>query len=191
MYRFLIILYIQIPQKQSPSLSVCTLKFVCWYGHGCPHHRHGCPFLAVKDVSRKGITMWLDRLKELRKEKGFSIKQIVEKTKLPEKTIQRIFSGETDNPYVDTIQRIATALDASLDDIFADTNVVVSTETIVEIKETANAAEAERDAIIAENTSLKDEIGALAHEIELLKKDIQYKDEIIAVHNFYNQLLKK
>ena len=135
--------------------------------------------------------MWLDRLKELRKEKGFSIKQIVEKTKLPEKTIQRIFSGETDNPYVDTIQRIATALDASLDDIFADTNVVVSTETIVEIKETANAAEAERDAIIAENTSLKDEIGALAHEIELLKKDIQYKDEIIAVHNFYNQLLKK
>ena len=135
--------------------------------------------------------MWLENLKRAKQEKGMTTKQIAEKTKLPEKTISRILSGDTDNPYIDTIQRIAAALGCSLDDILADTKVVVATETIVEIKETANAAEAERDAIIAENASLKNEIGALVHEIELLKKDIQYKDEIIAVHNFYNQLLKK
>ena len=132
--------------------------------------------------------MWLDNLKRLKQEKGMTTKHIAEKTSLPEKTVQRIFSGDTANPYVDTIQRIASALDASLDDIFADTKAVVSTETIAEIKETANAAEAERDAIIAENTSLKAEIGALAHEIEMLKMELAHKQEIIDLHNYYNKI---
>lgn len=135
--------------------------------------------------------MWLDNLQQLKHDKGMTCKQIADKTKLPEKTIQRIFSGETENPYADTLHRIATALDSSLDAIFADTKAVVSTEKIIEIKETANAAEAERDAIIAENSSLKAEIGELAHEIELLKKELQCKEEIIAVHNTYIELLKK
>lgn len=137
--------------------------------------------------------MWLDRLKELKKEKGITTKQIADKTKLPEKTISRIFSGETDNPYVDTIQRIAMALDASLDDIFADTNVVVATETLAEVKETAEAVEADLAVITAENTSLKNEITALTHEIELLQNEIKYKDEILKHkeeildwHRFYN-----
>lgn len=130
--------------------------------------------------------MWLDKLKELKKEKGMSTKQIAEKAMLPEKTISRIFSGETDNPYVATIQRIASALGAYLDDIFADTKVVVATETIVEVQENANAYE-------AENIALKSEITALAHEIELLRIELKYKDELIKHkdeilewHRFYN-----
>ena len=137
--------------------------------------------------------MWLDRLKELKKEKGITTKQIADKTRLPEKTISRIFSGDTINPYVDTIQRIAMALDASLDDIFADTNVVVATETFAEVKETANAVEADLAVISAENTSLRNEITALTHEIELLQNEIKYKDEILKHkeeilewHRFYN-----
>ena len=139
------------------------------------------------DVSRKEFNMWLDRLKEFRKEKGITNKQIADKTKLPEKTISRIFSGETDNPYVDTIQRIAMALDASLDDIFADTNVVVATETFVEVKETANAVEADLAVISAENVSLRNEITALTHEIELLQMEIKHKDDLLALHDFYNK----
>lgn len=131
--------------------------------------------------------MWLDRLKEFRKEKGITNKQIADKTKLPEKTVSRIFSGETDNPYVDTIQRIAMALDASLDDIFADTNVVVATETFVEVKETANAVEADLAVISAENVSLRNEITALTHEIELLQMEIKHKDDLLALHDFYNK----
>ena len=122
-----------------------------------------------------------------------STKQIAEKTKLPEKTISRILSGDTINPYVDTIQRIAMALDASLDDIFTDTNVVVATETLAEVKENADAVEADLAVITAENTSLKNEITALTHEIELLQNEIKYKDEILKHkeeildwHRFYN-----
>lgn len=137
--------------------------------------------------------MWLDNLKSLKKEKGMTTKHLSEKTGLPEKTISRILSGETDNPYVDTIQRIATALDATLDDIFVGTKVVVATETFSEVKENANVAEAELVITTQENISLKAEITALVHEIELLKKELEHKDEIIRHkeeildwHRFYN-----
>ena len=64
--------------------------------------------------------MWLENLKTLKKEKGLSIKQIADKTNLPERTVNRILSGETDNPYVDTLHRIVTVLGGSLDDILAE-----------------------------------------------------------------------
>lgn len=47
--------------------------------------------------------MWLDNLKELKKRTGMSTKQIADKTNLPERTVTRIFGGDTDNPYVDTL----------------------------------------------------------------------------------------
>ena len=101
--------------------------------------------------------MWLDNLKELKKKTGMSAKQIADKTKLPERTVNRIFSGDTDNPYVDTLHRIVTVLGGSLDDILADTKVVVATESLVEVKENANVIEAERDLYIAENAILKED----------------------------------
>jgi transcriptional regulator with XRE-family HTH domain len=132
--------------------------------------------------------MWLDNIKELKKAKGMSTKQIADATKLPEKTVIRIFSGDTDNPYVDTLHRIVTVLGGSLDDILADTKVVVATETLVEVKETAEVAEAERDLILVENEMLKTKNAALTTEIELLKKELQHKEELLALHNYYNKL---
>lgn len=132
--------------------------------------------------------MWLQNLKELKKMTGMSTKQIAEKTKLPERTVCRILSGETDHPYVDTLHIIVTALGYSLNDIFADTNAVVATESIVEVKETAEVAEAERDLIIAENAMLKDKVAALTAEIDILKVKLNHKDEIIALHNYYNKI---
>ena len=131
--------------------------------------------------------MWLDNLKRLKQEKGMTTKQIAEKTNLPEKTISRILSGDTINPYVDTIQRIATAFDASLDDVFADTKVVVATETLAEVKENVNSIEADLAVITAENVSLKAEITALVHEIEMLRMEIKHKDDLLALHDFYNK----
>lgn len=132
--------------------------------------------------------MWLDNLKELKKLTGMSSKQIAEKTKLPERTINRILAGETDHPYVDTLHIIVTALGYSLNDIFADTNAVVATESIVEVKETVGVVEAERDLITAENAILKDKVAALTAENDMLKVQIKHKDEIIALHNYYNKL---
>ena len=133
--------------------------------------------------------MWLDNLKELKKNKGMTCKQIADATKIPESTIKRIFSGDTDNPYVDTVRRIAIALDSTLDEIFAETKVVVATETLAEVKENTEVVEAERDLFLVENEMLKAKNAALTTENELLRKEIQYKDELLALHNYYKSVI--
>ena len=132
--------------------------------------------------------MWLENLKELKKITGMSSKQIAEATNLPERTVSRIFAGESDHPYADTLDRIVKALGYDLGDIFADTEVIVASPKLVEIKDAVDAVEAERDLIIVENEMLKAKNAAMATEIELLKKELQHKDEIIAIHNYYNKL---
>lgn len=139
--------------------------------------------------------MWLENLKELKKSQGMSVKQIAEKTNLPERTVNRIFSGDTDNPYVDTIHRIVTVLGGSLDDILADTKVVVATESLVELKENVDVTAAQRDLIAVENDILRTKLSAQAAEIELLRKELAHKEELLALHNYYKlhieQLIKK
>ena len=132
--------------------------------------------------------MWLDNLKELKKAKGMTTKQLADATKIPESTIKRIFAGDTDDPYVSTIHRIVIALGGSLDHILADTNAVLSTESLVEVKENAEVVEAERDLVLAELEMLRAKTAAQEAEITLLKERLQHKDEIIAIHNYYNKL---
>ena len=132
--------------------------------------------------------MWLNNLKELKKKTGMSSKQLADQTKLPERTIARIFSGETDHPRVDTIHLIVTALGGTLNDIFADTNVVVATESLVEVKETVEVVEAERDLILAENEMLKAKTAAQEIEIQLLKEKLQHKEELLAVYNYFTKI---
>ena len=132
--------------------------------------------------------MWLDNLKELKKTKGMSVKQIAEKTNLPERTVTRIFSGDTDNPYVDTLHRIVTVLGGSLDDILADTKMVVGEHNLATLQENVDVITAERDRILAENAILKGKVDVLTAENDMLKVEIRHKDEIIAIHNYYNKL---
>lgn len=139
--------------------------------------------------------MWLENLKELKKKAGMSSKQIAEKTRLPERTINRIFAGESDHPYADTLDLIVKALGYDLGDIFADTGVIVATEKLVEIKESVDVVEAERELTLAENEMLKSKNAALTTEIEILKKELQHKEELLALHNYYKthieQLIKQ
>lgn len=132
--------------------------------------------------------MWLDNLKELKKAKGMTARQIADATKIPESTIKRIFSGDTVDPYISTIHRIVTVLGGSLDHILADTNAVLSTESLVEVKENAEIAEAERDLLLAEMEILKAKTIAQEAEINLLKERIQHKDELLAVYNYFTKI---
>ena len=133
--------------------------------------------------------MWLDNLKELKKKTGMSAKQIAEKTNLPERTVNRIFAGESDHPYADTLDLIVKSMGYDLGDIFADTGVIVATEKLVEIKENVDVVEAERDLVIVENEMLKAKVTALTTENELLKKDLHHKDELLALHNYYKSVI--
>ena len=132
--------------------------------------------------------MWLDNLKELKKAKGMTTKQIADATKIPESTLKRIFSGETDDPYVSTVHRIVVALGGSLDHILADTNAVLASQSLAEVKESADVAEAERDLLLAELEMLRAKVAAQDTEIMLLKERLQHKEELLAVHNYYIKL---
>jgi transcriptional regulator with XRE-family HTH domain len=132
--------------------------------------------------------MWLENLKELKKKTGMTSKQIADKTNLPERTVCRILGGETDHPYADTLDLIVKALGYDLGDIFADTGVIVATEELVDIKESVDVVEAEHDRILVENEMLKTKNTALTMEVELLKKELQHKEELLALHNYYNKI---
>ena len=132
--------------------------------------------------------MWLENLKELKKAKKMTTKQIADATKIPESTIKRIFAGETDDPYVSTIHRIVTVLGGSLDHILADTNAVLSTESLVEVKENAEIVEAERDLVLAELEMLRAKTTAQEAEIKLLQERLQHKDEILSLINYFAKI---
>lgn len=136
--------------------------------------------------------MWLDKLKELKKAKGMSLKQIADTTNLPERTVTRIFSGDTDNPYVDTLHRIVSVLDGSLDDVLADSKAVVGSKNLAALQAEVDRLKAEADRLTAEiglltaeNAMLKDKVGVFTTENELLRMKLEHKEEIISLHNYY------
>ena len=131
--------------------------------------------------------MWLDNLKELKKKTNMSNKQIAAKSNLPEKTISRVFSGDTKNPYIDTLNAIARALDSTLTDILADTKVRVGNESLVELQENVDVAQAERDLLLADYNILKEKYDDISKELELLKNELMFTKKLLAVHEYYTK----
>lgn len=134
--------------------------------------------------------MWLENLKELKKKTGLSTKQIAERANMSERTVARIFSGETDHPYADTLDIITTAMGFRLSDIFGNTNVILASDDLVKAQETVNVVEAERDLAVIEIKRLESQVASLTTEVELLKKEVLHKEELLALHTFYGKMLQ-
>ena len=132
--------------------------------------------------------MWLDNLKELKKKAGMSSKQIAEGTLMPERTICRIFNGETSNPTISTLIPIIKFLNGSISEIFADTKAIVGDETLAALQEGKDVITAERDALIAENKILAEKVIVLNKELELTNLKLMYTEKLLATHDFYNKL---
>ena len=129
--------------------------------------------------------MWLDNLKELKKAKGMSVKQIADATNLPERTVSRIFSGDTDNPYIDTLHRIVSVLDGSLDNILADTKTVVGNANLKTLQDDVDRLNNEVILLQAKLSIAEDKVGTLTTENDILRMKLEHKEEIIALHNYY------
>lgn len=125
------------------------------------------------------------RLAEFKALSGKSTRQISAETKIPESTLKRILSGDTPDPYVSTIYKIAVAIGVSLDVLLSDTNAVISSQGLAEANKDAEQAKAERDLAIAENAILEARVTALTAEVDLLKMKLAHKEELLAVHNYY------
>ena len=131
--------------------------------------------------------MWLQVLKELKEKSKKTIKQIAEETRLPKRTIERIFLGQTPNPTIATIIPIVNCLGCnSLDEVFAETNVVLGTKSTVELQNELTTKSAELDLALTENKILDSKVNSLLSENELLKMKLLHTEELLAVHNYYS-----
>lgn len=57
-----------------------------------------------------------DKLNELKESKNYTLRDIAKITGIPQSTISKIFGGFSKNPTIDSLQKIAKALDCGLDD---------------------------------------------------------------------------
>ena len=128
--------------------------------------------------------MLLNNLKRLKDASKKTYEQIAEESKTPLSTVKHIFSGACE-PLASTLYRIVDVLGGSLDEVLADTNIILSPNTLAEVKENAEAVEAERDLILAELEILRAKASAQETEILLLKEQLKHKDEILALINYF------
>lgn len=124
--------------------------------------------------------MLLEKLKELKKEAGMTYEDIAEESKTPLSTVKNIFSGKCE-PLASTLYRIVKSLGGSLDDILADTNIVLSPKRLIEVQENAEAIKAELEMLRAKTT-------AQETEILLLKEQLKHKEEVLALINYFAKI---
>lgn len=132
--------------------------------------------------------MWLENLRQIKQDSGMKTTEIAKRAKLPERTVRRVFSGDTANPYVDTLDRIATAMGATLADVLVDTKAVVGTHDLATLQILLDEANAGRELLIAEISVLKDKLDIMSAENDRLRRELLHKEELLAVHNYYTKI---
>ena len=131
--------------------------------------------------------MLLTNLHKLKEVSRMTYEQIAKESKTPLSTVKHIFSGKCE-PLASTLYRIVTVMNGSLDEVLADTNVIISPKTLAEVAENAAEVEAERDLIRAEVEMLRAKTAAQETEILLLKEKIRHQDELLAVYNYFTKI---
>ena len=132
--------------------------------------------------------MWLDKLKDLKKRSGMTTKAIAEKANMSERTVTRIFSGETYAPGIDKLRDIVYAMGGSLDDVLDESDFHLPTPLAEALKTENTTLQNAVNDLTDENVRLKDEIATLKVELDRLHLILEHKEELIALHNYYNKL---
>lgn len=141
--------------------------------------------------------MFRERLIEEKEKLDISTKSMSERSRMhiQEETICRVLKGKTADPGVSTVIDIGETVGLAPYEIFMDSTLAAEFKAFLELKSKSEETEAERIRIIAENESLKTINTTLSQKIELLEMKLQHKEEIIALHDYYQthfkQLIKK
>ena len=130
---------------------------------------------------------WLNNLIALKEKEGKNYKQIADGTHQPERTIIRIFKGETENPTITTLIPIISYLGGNLSEIFADTCAIVGSTNLSALQEELNTLKADYDILITDKNLLKTENVTLTARIELLEMKLMYTEKLLSVYEKYNK----
>lgn len=128
--------------------------------------------------------MLIANLKALKEKKDIRSKQIAAIANIPERSVSRVFSGETDDPGIFIFSKILYALGGTWADIAGESGGKNLAELL-----------ANEEKLTAELEQLQNECDALQQanrtqelELNLLRQELKHKDELLAVHNSYIQL---
>lgn len=61
--------------------------------------------------------MWLEQLKKMKEKSGLTTREIAEASRIPEPTLEKIFSGATKDPKLTTMQQLVHFLGYTVDDL--------------------------------------------------------------------------
>ena len=64
--------------------------------------------------------MWLERLKEMKRNSGLTTNEISQQSGIPEPTLEKLFSGATKEPKLETMKQLVHFLGYSLDDLYKE-----------------------------------------------------------------------
>ena len=134
--------------------------------------------------------MFRERILEEKKRLNLSARTISDTSQLhlPEETISRVLSGKTADPGISTVLDLAESVGLKPYEVFMDATLATEFKTFLELKSRSEETEAERIRIIAENENLKATNAGLVDRIRVLEIQLSHKEEIIALHNYYNKL---
>lgn len=134
--------------------------------------------------------MFQERILEEKKRLNLSTKTMSDTSRLhlPEETIRRVLSGKTADPGVGTVLDLAETVGLKPYELFMDATLAAEFRTFLELKSRIGETEAERIKIIADNENLKATNAGLVDRIRVLEMQLSHKEEIIALHNYYNKL---
>lgn len=141
--------------------------------------------------------MWREKIVEAKKAKNITTKMMSEKIRLPEPTITRILSGKTETPRIDTVLELGAAVGLSPWELFSETTAVLSDKNIAVLQEELDKTNAALSALQTAFTALSEEITelklknvTLQSEKDMLRMQLEHKEEIIDLHNRYNAYIK-
>ena len=77
--------------------------------------------------------MIISQLNELKNKSNLTLKHIAERSDIPYSTVQKIFNGETQNPNVDYVFRVVTAMGYTMNDLYSTPNTTNKEEASIAI----------------------------------------------------------
>lgn len=118
--------------------------------------------------------MWFNALVELKKKSGKTLKQISEESKVPLGTLNKLFSGQTKDPKLETVQAVVHALGYTLDDLDDSQGTKNSPST-------AEAALGEDRISMDESNRLLVALGLIEEGQDLSDDDLAFLEHIIGL----------
>ena len=123
--------------------------------------------------------MWRDRILVAQKEKGVTNKAMAEYAQMTEKSVTRILSGKTQNPYVDNVIILGAAVGLTPRELFSETGLVVGDQDLAILQAEVERLTNELAELNESTEDLKRKVSELTVENDLLRLKLDHKEELV------------